>query len=550
MNAWDWLVPAAPLVPLALAGLAAFRAVRCRLPALSVAASLPALLAALTASETVFHVPWLLLGTAIGLDAMGRTFLTLFALLYAVAAWHSVFYLRDDARRGIFAMHLLLAMAGSFGVALARDVVSFYAAFAIMSFAAYGLVAHDRAPASLRAARIYIGLVVFGELALFAGSVLAAARSGTAFGPGFEAPGLAVALVGLGFAIKAGLVPVHFWLPLAHPAAPAPASAVLSGAMIKVGLLGALRYMPVDGFGPAAPAIVLVGCATAVFGVVIGVLQTDPKAVLGYSSISQMGLIAMGLGLAAGSSVGDAAVAATLLFALHHGLAKAALFMGSASRLRGCPVRARRLRLAGLVLPAIALAGAPLTSGAIVKGAMKAVEHGPQWLDLFLSLSSLGTALLMVRFISLMLQVEGKEKPHTQLPWAVAVATSTGFMWLWPPAAVWLGHTVSLDSIQTSAWPVVAGGALGLALGRMLHPERAPIVPPGDLWSGVERAAGFFGPWRPWRRPGVGAAHVAAVPVQARLVALERRGQTWSAAAFLLCVVAAVFLAAAMIGPR
>jgi formate hydrogenlyase subunit 3/multisubunit Na+/H+ antiporter MnhD subunit len=175
-----------------------------------------------------------------------------------------------------------------------------------------------------------------------------------------------IALLVTGFGIKAGLPLLHMWLPLAHPAAPPAASAVLSGAMIKAGLVGWLRVLPL-GFDTAGlwGWALLVGGVAASFGAaLVGVTQRNPKAVLAYSSVSQMGLITslLGCGLLQ-PGLWPALQVVIVLFAVHHGLAKGALFLGAgiAHHRRDLPPW---LLWAGLVLPGLALAGAPLTSGA------------------------------------------------------------------------------------------------------------------------------------------------------------------------------------------
>jgi L-aminopeptidase/D-esterase-like protein len=115
-----------------------------------------------------------------------------------------------------------------------------------------------------------------------------------------------ILLLLLGFGLKAGLVPLHVWLPLAHPAAPMPASAVLSGAIIKAGIIGLVRFLPFEagapGWGIALGALGLFG---AFYAVAFGVLQRNPKTILAYSSVSQMGVVmaALGFGLAAGDEL-------------------------------------------------------------------------------------------------------------------------------------------------------------------------------------------------------------------------------------------------------
>ena len=483
-----WLVLLAPLAPLMVTLLALSRRGRPFLPFFSIAAPLPALGVALTAaSDRIVTVPWLLLQTRASVDEVGRAFLVLFSLLWLVAAWHSFHYLRANGRRSEFSVYFLLAMAGNLGTAVMQDAISFYACFALMSFASYGMVAHDRTPEALRAGRIYIVLVVLGEMAVFSGLLLTVLALGGPFGGQGATTSMALLLLGIGFSVKAGLVPLHFWLPLAHPAAPVPASAVLSGAMIKVGLLGGIRFLPAAGSLDAANLLMTLGSITAIYGVVIGTVQSNPKALLAYSSVSQMGLFAIGLGLAYQPGASGLALAAILLLALHHGFAKAALFLGTALSPGSCTGWPRALRLAGLMLPAAALAGAPLTSGAVAKGALKSVAEGPLWLDTFLALSSTGTTILLIQFLRLMWRKRGDEKPGTLWPWLASVALSVSIMWIWPLAGGFLGYSMTGPALIASLWPVLIGTALGIILNRWTHVPVASAIPPGDLIVPLER---------------------------------------------------------------
>ncbi len=131
----------------------------------------------------------------------------------------------------------------------------------------------------------------------------------------------------LGFGAKIGLVPFHIWMPLAYRAAPIPAAAVLSGAAVKAGVIGLIRFLPLDVATPEwGEALVVAGLFSAFYGVAIGITQRNPKTVLAYSSVSQMGVIAavFGMGLAVGD--GDAALFAGF-YAAHHTLVKGALFL-------------------------------------------------------------------------------------------------------------------------------------------------------------------------------------------------------------------------------
>ncbi|MBZ0166691.1 MAG: NADH-ubiquinone oxidoreductase, partial [Candidatus Omnitrophica bacterium] len=209
--------------------------------------ALPAVLLAV-AGETGGRItlPWLFFNARFGLDATAQVFLGFTALVWLLAAVYAGGYIKhDDPHRARFFASFLLAMSGNFGLILAEDVFSFYFLFALMSFASFGLVAHTGSPAARRAGQVYIALVVIGEAFVFSALLLAAQTTGTVHLTEMAA-GVAesparnqiLALAFIGFGVKAGALPLHVWLPLAHPVAPTPASAVLSGCMIKAGLLG------------------------------------------------------------------------------------------------------------------------------------------------------------------------------------------------------------------------------------------------------------------------------------------------------------------------
>jgi formate hydrogenlyase subunit 3/multisubunit Na+/H+ antiporter MnhD subunit len=187
--------------------------------------------------------------------------------------------------------------------------------------------------------------------------------------PGSAWRDAAMALLIAGFGAKMGLVPLNGWMPLAYAATPIPAAAVLSGAGVKAGVIGLIRFlplgMPLAGWGEA---LAVLGFATAFYGVLVGVTQENPKAVLAYSSASQMGVIAaaLGIGLAAGDGNAPTLVA---FYAANHVLVKGALFLTvGASAARG--VRPGVWSLLALAL-ALSLAGLPFTGGALAKAASK-----------------------------------------------------------------------------------------------------------------------------------------------------------------------------------
>ena len=379
------LIPAAPLV---LAGGLLLWPQKVVLTALAPWTALPALVCAIAfAPMPDVDLPWLLLGMRLGIDDTAQVFLFFTGALWLAGGIYATAYMKDDTRKTAFFAYFLLAMSGSLGLIVAQDMLTFYTLFALMSFASYGLIAHTRSPEALHAGRIYIIMVVVGEMLLFAAMVLAAHAAGSilfadarAAVMGADTRGWILALALSGFGIKLGFLGLHFWLPLAHPVAPTPASAILSGAMIKAGLLGWMQMLPLGetglpfGWGGTLMAI---GLVAMVYAVVIGLTQRNPKTVLAYSSVSQMGLVtlAMGLGLAMPSRWPE--IAPIVLFlALHHALAKGSLFLGvGVSTLRFAADGRRWLLVAGLVLRAGAGRGA-LYQRRAGEGVFRARGHG------------------------------------------------------------------------------------------------------------------------------------------------------------------------------
>ena len=231
-------------------------------------------------------------------------------------------------------------------VLIADDAYAFLFSWELMSLASWALVvARHTDPESRRAGHLYLVMAAIGTTALlFAFGGLAGPAGGYGFDtirahppqPLVAALVLAAALVGCGS--KGGLIPLHAWLPLAHPAAPSHVSALMSGVMTKVAIYGFVR-IAFDLLGPPAwwwalPPIVL-GAVTAVLGLLYAVLDRDLKRVLAYSTIENVGVIFVALGLALafranGQHLGAAvAMTATLLHALNHSWFKSLLFLGA-----------------------------------------------------------------------------------------------------------------------------------------------------------------------------------------------------------------------------
>lgn len=476
-----WIGPFLPLAaliwPLLLGALTALPPLRPVAVRLLPVAPVPALWLALAGGQGVTAAPDLLLGVTLELDDARRLLLGMTAALWVVAGLAAQ-PMTGKPHTAIFSGFWCLVLAGNLGVFLALDVVTFYVSFAAVSLASWFLIVHDRTEKALRAGRVYIVIAIAGEVALLVGLVIGAdaARSmavdeiRAALGAtGRNAVG--IALLVLGFGIKAGLVPLHVWLPLAHPAAPVPGSAVLSGAIVKAGLFGLMLLVPEGALGPM---LMFLGLAGAFGAALWGLTQANPKAVLAYSTISQMGLMVMLVG------AGGAARETVPYFALHHGVAKGALFL-LVGVMMAAPGRGRRILCLALAAAVSAsVAGFPLTGGALAKAAVK--QGLEEWAALALSLSSAATSLILVWFLSRLWQTESREEAgwafRFALPAALGVCAVAVPWLLW---GAWSGHgpdyVVKADTLIDALWPV----AIALPPAAAVLRWRLPQIPPGDL---------------------------------------------------------------------
>ncbi|MBK9116865.1 MAG: NADH/ubiquinone/plastoquinone (complex I) [Betaproteobacteria bacterium] len=539
----EFLLVATPGLPLALAAACVLPAVRVRMLPLLALAPAPGLVAALLA----VHAPPATFGAGLyrptfALDAPGALLLGVAALLWIAAGAYAATYQRGAANPGRFAVCWLLALAGCLGVFVAADMPLLYLALALLTLGATGLVFHDETPRARRAAALYIGLALCAEsLVLVAMVTLASAtpdgslliRDAAAALPAMPGRDTTLLLLIVGFGVKAGLVPLHVWMPLAHGAAPMPASAVLSGAVVKAGIIGLLRFLPVDSaIAHAGSLLAVAGMLTALYAVAVGITQQHPKVVLAYSSVSQMGFVAAVIG--AGIAHGDAAMPLLAAFyAGHHVLLKGAMFLlvgvvaaTSADRLRGTLVLAAVL--------AVGLGGLPPTGGFIAKYAVKG-PLGDGWVATAAAVSAVGTTLLMLHFVRRVQTVaatapDARAAPGLAGPWLAMAAASLVVPWalyaMLPLGTA--GDAFAPYALWAGLWPVLIGGALAIALARW--GAGLPRVPDGDVVVVIDGAV-----------RGASAATPRAVAADAVL-------RRWPAATLLLVGIAAALAAAITAG--
>jgi multicomponent Na+:H+ antiporter subunit A len=493
-------------VPLVMLVACLWPAKRAHLPGWLAVAPVPALLAALGAPDGELALPQALLGLRLALNTPAAVLLGCAALLWIAGGVYATAWLRGRADSGRFVAWWLLTLTGSIGVFMAADLVSFYLLFSMVSLAAFGLIVDDGTSRSRRAGLIYVGLAVLGEAFLLMAFVLMAQATpdssllisdAVAALPAAPSRDAILALLLLGFGAKIGLLPFHVWMPLSYRAAPIPAAAVMSGAAVKAGVIGLIRFLPPDMAFPAwGGLLAAVGLLGAYWGVAVGVTQSNPKVVLAYSSVSQMGLLGavFGMGLAGGEP-GVALAAA--FYAAHHILVKGTLFLSVGV------VQARGRRwfwpvLAATAVIALSLAGLPFTGGALAKLAMKPLL-GSGLVGGLATLSAAGSALLMLHFLRLMVMLRPSPNPLPQagegflLAWVVGLVASVAVPWvLYLQLGVGtVGYALAPAILLAAAWPIVLGGALMAASVRWGH--RLPRVPPGDiigLATGAGRLAG------------------------------------------------------------
>ena len=462
-------------------------------------APFPALAAATVAivdGPLAFDAPALRL--SLRLDLAGALLLATAALLWIVVG--AGVFLGKAGRPGErAAISWLLTMTGSLGVFIADDLLSFYLLYALVSIPAYGMIVTTEAPGQKRAGAVYMAFTILGEgLLILAFAMLAAgAPSGgvripdvVAALPGSPWRDATLALIFAGFGMKMALAPMNGWMPLTYTAAPLPAAAVLSGAAVKAGVIGLIRFLPLDVPMQAwGDALAVLGFVSAFYGVAIGLTQTNPKTVLAYSSISQMGVIAAALGLAL--IAGDAAARPEVAFyAANHMLAKGALFLTIAALpAMGADRSSWRIALAAAL--ALTLAGLPFTGGALAKLAVKSSFDSGLAAGLA-SASSAATALLMLHFLRLLisrpapLDEEATAVSAFRPAWPVIAAGAILVPWLLYPAIGELSDALAPGKLWDSLWPILIGAALAAVLPRLQR--FLPRIPEGDSVVALEAA--------------------------------------------------------------
>ncbi len=319
------------------------------------------------------------------LDGFRALYASVACLMWLMTSMLTPQYMAHGHKQGRYIFFTLLTMGATVGVFLSDDLVTAFLFFEVMSFTSYCWVAHEETPQAMRAAQTYLAIAVLGGMAMLMGLWLLDARIGTlrfdemmhaaheADRNSLYLPG---ALILAGFGAKAGMFPLHVWLPKAHPVAPAPASALLSGILTKVGIFGILVISTRLFFEDAlwGSLMLCLGLINMFLGALLALFSVDLKRTLACSSMSQIGFILFGVGMQALLGEENALAAqGTVLHMLNHSLIKLVLFMAAGvvhmnlhqlnlNDIRGFGRRKFGLMLCFLV-GAASLSGVPMFSG-------------------------------------------------------------------------------------------------------------------------------------------------------------------------------------------
>lgn len=286
-------------------------------------------------------------------DMLSYIMVSTAGILWLMVSIYAHEYMGMEQHRDRFYLFMSITFGGVLGTVMASDILTMFLFFELMTFASYLLVAHNQSADSILAGNNYIYMGVGGGLSVLVGMILLLFNTNhldfvflaTELSELGWLQYLISGLFIIGFGIKAGMLPLHIWLPKAHPVAPTPASALLSGLLIKIGAYGLLRittsfYMPAaelisDKVDPlwnlsknVGVVVIWIGIITMAVGVFMALQQGNMKKMLAYHSISQMGYIVMGIGVASYLGyIGAMGFAGSIYHTVNHAFFKALLFM-------------------------------------------------------------------------------------------------------------------------------------------------------------------------------------------------------------------------------
>ncbi|MBU3189292.1 complex I subunit 5 family protein [Clostridium bowmanii] len=279
-------------------------------------------------------------GLHLKLDMFRYVFVCLTTMIWFLTTLYSTQYLINHKNRNRYYLFFMLTLASTIGIFISENFLNLFTFFEIMSFTSYALIINDEDDYSHNAGNTYIIMAVTGGLILLMGLFLLYNSTQTLDISELRVKVsilgnikyLIVTLIIIGFGVKAGMVPLHIWLPKAYPAAPTPATVVLSAVLAKTGIFGIILTIEVIMSGDFIISIIIlvIGFLNMFIGGILAMMQRNVKRILAYSSMSQIGYILVGIGLIGILKENRIiAIYGTLYHVINHGIFKALLFMGT-----------------------------------------------------------------------------------------------------------------------------------------------------------------------------------------------------------------------------
>jgi hydrogenase-4 component B len=467
-----------------------------------------------------FAIPWSLpyARFSVGLDSISMLFLVPLLILTAASSLYGVRYFGSHSAGPLHWLLYASLVSGMVMVLLSRNAVLFLISWEVMSLSSFLLVIHDSEnPASRHAGWVYFVTAHIGTACLLTLFLILGSSAGSYEFADWSNLRLSGSLAGVlflvtlgAFGLKAGFIPFHIWLPLAHPAAPSHVSALMSGIMIKMGIYGLLRTMTFLGAYQSWWGLLLIGLGaiSGVLGVLFAIGQHDLKRLLAYSSVENIGIILLGIGIGiVGVVHGSNTVAVLgfcggLLHVVNHALFKSLLFLGAGALMRQTGSGAieghggllKRMPRTGalFLVGVISICGLPFFNGFISELLIyaAAITSAVQGAATLLPMAGMGVMIALALIGGLAIacftkvfgivflgepRTTGREPPK-EAPLAMAAGMAVLALCCWAvgacafvvlplvarPVSVLIGH-----SVNTGQYPVLAmlgwvGAALGL----------------------------------------------------------------------------------------
>lgn len=349
---------------------------------------------------------------SIFIDRLSLLIVLLISFLFSIVCMYS-FHMKSRKYYSLFLLDLTVLLLSLFS----QSLLGFYICLEMSTVITYFLIIHKKTQESLRGGFIYIIMNLLGATLILLGILL-----------GVELPSLASTLFIMGCLVKAGFVPAHVWITHAHPVAPSPISALLSGVMVKVGIYGIIRFSP--SFKADISLLIPIALVSMLLGAFAALLQTDIKKILAYSTVSQIGFILLGI-----SFMSETGEMGGLLHLVNHALFKGLLFLSVGAIIYSTETRDLH-ELGGLIqympvtaaaclVGSLAISGIPPFNGYVSKCILS--EASPAgYITLIFLITCAGTLASFIKlFRHIFLGPPGKNMPQRKIPLSMKIPLIT-----------------------------------------------------------------------------------------------------------------------------